>query len=117
MYHRQERVRKANANGSHTNKEWEELKKAYDWRCARCGKKEPFLDLIYPWLTVDHIIPLIKGGSDYITNIQPLCIRCNDIKGTRIIRYLDYFLGRESVHVGGRSSLWGISLFSPKKAI
>lgn len=87
QYHREERVRKMNARGSHTAEEWELLKKQVGYTCLRCKKKEPFLDLNYPWLTEDHIVPLIKRGSDDMDNIQPLCIKCNDIKWTKIIKY------------------------------
>jgi 5-methylcytosine-specific restriction endonuclease McrA len=35
-----------------------------------CGEAKP--------LTVDHVVPVSKGGSNDISNIQPLCLECND---------------------------------------
>lgn len=33
-------------------------------------------------LTVDHVIPVSRGGGRGIGNIQPMCARCNRTKGT-----------------------------------
>ena len=74
--------KKRKADGSHTFGEWELLKKQYGYMCPCCGKSEPEISL-----TEDHIIPLSKGGSDYIENIQPLCMHCNFVKHTKIIKY------------------------------
>jgi len=77
-----EYARKKNAEGRFTTEEWELLKKAYGNKCAKCKNKE--------WkepLTVDHIIPLSKGGSNYISNIQPLCRSCNSSKRDKIEEY------------------------------
>lgn len=84
------RARKKESEGSHTLGEWELLKKQYGYTCPCCGRKEPEIKL-----TEDHIIPLSRGGSDYIENIQPLCLRCNDEKHTKIIKYkIDYGKGQ-----------------------
>lgn len=70
------RARKRDAEGSHTAAEWDVLCEAHGHRCAGCREARP--------LTRDHIVPLSKGGSDAIENIQPLCIGCNTSKGDRL---------------------------------
>jgi len=79
---RQRRLRLTGASGSHTLGEWETLKVQYGFTCPCCGKSEPEIKL-----TEDHIIPLSKGGSNFIENIQPLCKSCNSKKYTKIINY------------------------------
>jgi len=77
-------ARKMNAKGSFTTEEWGKLKKKYGYKCAICGKKEPFKNQYYKFLEQDHIIPLIKKGSSFIENIQPTCHKCNCLKMDKI---------------------------------
>lgn len=76
------RALKKGALGIHSQGEWETLKAQYNWTCPACGKKEPGIKL-----TEDHIVPLDKGGSDNIENIQPLCRSCNSKKHCKVIKY------------------------------
>lgn len=76
-------ARKKNAAGSHTHGEWETLKKQYNYTCPCCFKSEPEIVL-----EEDHIIPISKGGSNNIENIQPLCHPCNAKKHSKIIKFV-----------------------------
>lgn len=78
--HRRRARREANG-GSYTVKEWRALCATYLHRCACCGAKLP--------LTPDHIVPIVKGGTNDIANIQPLCLPCNLRKARRVIDYRD----------------------------
>jgi len=79
------RALKRGAIGSYTLGEWELLKKQYGYKCPACGKGEPEIKLC-----LDHIIPLSKGGSNYIENIQPLCKPCNSHKYNKLISKYDH---------------------------
>jgi 5-methylcytosine-specific restriction endonuclease McrA len=61
-----------------TAAEWDDLCARFGNRCLRCGKAE---------CTVDHIIPLSKGGPNTIDNIQPLCNPCNASKSDKVIDF------------------------------
>jgi hypothetical protein len=80
------RAKRRQAEGSYTTQEWIDLKEKYDNRCLCCGRHQSELDYI---LQQDHIIPLSKQGTNWITNIQPLCHDCNGMggKGTKTIDY------------------------------
>jgi 5-methylcytosine-specific restriction endonuclease McrA len=82
------RARGLQAPGRFTVQEWHGLCQAQGGRCLACGTSGP--------LTADHVIPLAKGGSNGIENIQPLCRSCNSRKGTKTIDY------RHAVHSGPR---------------
>lgn len=70
------RARLANAEGQHTDREWYRLVRRYRG-CAYCGSTAP--------LTRDHVVPLSRGGSDFIGNIVPACLSCNCSKKDRLL--------------------------------
>jgi 5-methylcytosine-specific restriction endonuclease McrA len=45
-------------------------------QCQSCGTTQT--------LTIDHIIPLAKGGSNDVSNLQTLCRSCNAQKRDRL---------------------------------
>lgn len=42
------------------------------WQCKMCGYGHT--------LTIDHIVPTSKGGTDQLFNLQTLCRRCHSEK-------------------------------------
>ena len=71
-YTRNRRALKAGAVGSHTKEQFYALCRSFGNFCLCCFEEKP--------LTEDHVVPLTKGGSNYIENIQPLCVSCNSRK-------------------------------------
>jgi 5-methylcytosine-specific restriction endonuclease McrA len=47
-----------------------------NYKCAYCGRS----DLM---LTVDHVIPKARGGTDTWENLVTACTKCNNVKGDR----------------------------------
>ena len=60
-------------------KDWEDLKYEYDNCCAYCNKPSEFL-------TIDHIIPKSKGGTNEKSNIAPACKFCNGSKNNKDLK-------------------------------
>lgn len=42
-------------------------------------------------MTLDHMVPKSKGGSNHITNMRPLCWECNQMRGNDDIENLVSF--------------------------
>lgn len=74
---------KKGAEGSHTDTEMIELYEAQDGLCAYCGVRI-FWNIAHD-VHQDHVIPLSKGGSDYIQNIALTCQYCNLSKGHKLL--------------------------------
>lgn len=66
------RAKKAGSVGV-TAKQWRDIKEKCGHRCVYCGQRTI--------LTMDHVIPLSKGGLHEPANILPACRACNSRKG------------------------------------
>jgi 5-methylcytosine-specific restriction endonuclease McrA len=79
------------AFGSISGEEWTELKKRCGGVCISCHRVRP--------LTIDHIKPLSKGGTNTIENVQPLCKSCNSSKGAREVDFRPEFEAQTGIKV------------------
>lgn len=61
-----------------------ELRRLYSQPCSACGSMEN--------QSLDHVVPLVRGGQHTIGNLQTLCLPCNVKKGNRTM--MEWRLGR-----------------------
>lgn len=53
-----------------------ELRRLYNSPCAECGSTDS--------PTIDHIVPLSRGGRHSVGNLQTLCASCNYSKNSKL---------------------------------
>jgi hypothetical protein len=71
---------------SEAKRKWRQsIKEHWNYECAYCGETEN--------LTLDHITPRSKGGSDRVTNVLCACKKCNNSKGHQM--WSDWYLNQE----------------------
>jgi 5-methylcytosine-specific restriction endonuclease McrA len=81
---------RARANGGDcTPAQWKARGEFYGWRCAYC-----LIQLSLETAEVDHVIPVIRGGSNWPSNLVPACRSCNATKHAKLI--LPMWLRKES---------------------
>lgn len=68
------------ALGNINSTEWIAKLTMLKGECQICFRKEPEVKI-----TIDHIIPITKGGTNHIDNLQPLCHGCNSSKSNKIL--------------------------------
>ena len=72
--------------GSEAKRKWRQaIKEKWNYECAYCGSEDN--------LTLDHITPRSKGGSEKVTNILCACHSCNQSKGHKM--WSDWFLSQD----------------------
>ncbi|MGW9399342.1 HNH endonuclease [Streptomyces sp. NPDC055642] len=66
---RRARIRSAADTRTVSSRDWRRMLLAYDNRCAYCDASGE--------LTMDHVIPISRGGRHAIGNLVPACATCN----------------------------------------
>jgi hypothetical protein len=87
----------ARVGGTHTAKDIRLLHEQQGGRCAYCRAT---LTLRY---TIDHIVPLARGGSNDPTNLCIACLICNSSKGAKLLsEWLDrpYMRSHQALYGG-----------------
>lgn len=74
-----QRRRQTRMIGQVTAKQWKRIILFYGRACAICHIPESEVPL-----TIDHFIPLSKGGTNNWYNVWPLCLSCNSRKHDKI---------------------------------
>lgn len=70
------RARKTEAGGSFTATDIQNMMDEQDGHCAACGK-------VPDKFHIDHIMPVVLGGSSNPINLMLLCPKCNRSKGSK----------------------------------
>ena len=77
------------------------IKNKWDYKCAYCGSEHK--------ITIDHVIPQCKGGSDFITNVVDCCESCNRSKSHH--DWLEWYSQQEFLmRIEKKQSLNGLDL-------
>lgn len=79
-YKRRARLAGVAAAGRTTKAQWKHLLSECGNKCLKCGSKDKKLSM-------DHVFPLLLGGTSSVGNMQPLCTSCNSSKSSAFIDY------------------------------
>lgn len=79
VHHAKRKARIRNAEGSHTAADIRILYDEQEGRCAYCGIT------LHGIFHLDHIEPLIRGGSNSPDNLACACAACNLSKGEKLL--------------------------------
>lgn len=74
---RNEKYNRSAKLGDLTAQQWQAILDMFEYRCAYCDMQGK--------LTMDHIVPVSKGGQLTKSNILPACQHCNSSRGNKSI--------------------------------
>ena len=68
-------------------------------KCSMCGDQLSFLHF-----TVDHVVPISKGGKNTLDNMEAMCDTCNQMKRDHLKR--DFLLHIEKIYKQNFEKTW-----------
>lgn len=93
-WHRRRKTERDNQDSVRiTPRDWSRLVNRFDGRCAYCSTRTRRL-------TIDHIIPVSRGGRHSIGNALPACLSCNSSKGALLL--IQFKVRRGMIHLRDR---------------
>lgn len=75
FYQKQTKLKSRRAVGKYTKAVLEEKLSYWGNKCWCCGTSKD--------ITLDHVKPISKGGTNWVANIRPCCSSCNSIKNNK----------------------------------
>lgn len=70
-------MRRTNERRRWTPADWDRLVARFDGCCAYCGERKD--------LTLDHVVPVSRGGRHAAGNFLPACVSCNSSKNDKFL--------------------------------
>jgi 5-methylcytosine-specific restriction endonuclease McrA len=75
--------RRRAATGTYTEEQWLARLAFWGWRCYLCNGD--WFNLPERDRTIDHVIPVSKGGTNWPANLRPACRSCNSKKNAGLL--------------------------------
>lgn len=80
----------------------EQVRRRANYLCEYCHASEKWQ---YVPFTVEHVIPVVRGGADSLDNLALACFHCNRKKADKLLA-IEPELGTEVALFNPRQNLW-----------
>lgn len=88
------RAKQLGVTSTLTREEWADVVKQHDFICHVCGEKVSLQLGLSETLSLDHIIPMSRGGNNSKSNVAPAHRRCNQNRTNMTVEEFDSWLKR-----------------------
>jgi 5-methylcytosine-specific restriction endonuclease McrA len=85
VHHANIRAKRCGALSTITAQEWEDKVRSLNFVCQLCGVITTLDRQQFNTLSLEHVLPLSRGGANTIENAVPACTACNQSKSNRTL--------------------------------